>query len=315
MKPVAMSPKPAPEEPRLCYQSSIETSIKTSNLIEQALGSKVTPMTRELLPTSPEIRRHVKDLATSEKVSANVLEEDPVDSYLNTFFEEDPVNSYLSTFFEEDPASSCYDAEKYSSLSLSESPSSNIYSGFSDFSKSPSLPLPHHITSPPVRRMVSVSPPVRRLVSVSPPKDPTSTLTSPLKAFFNSIPHSPTPLAAFSSFSKLRRSIPPLPMNPYTPLQLTSIWPTKQFSQSSFIQLGSGSRNIPPEPSYLYKKVTNKTRPIQPSSYLTLSSSTSQLINTQELSDPLDHPTPPETKLWRTLMNWATGLTPMMASP
>jgi len=102
MKPVAMSPKPAPEEPRLCYQSSTETSIKTSDLIEQALDSKVTLTTRELLPMSLEIWRHVKDLATSEKVSANILEEDPVDSYLSTFFKEDPVDSYLNTFFKED---------------------------------------------------------------------------------------------------------------------------------------------------------------------------------------------------------------------
>lgn len=243
MKPVTMSPKLVSEEPRLHYRSSIETSIKTSNLMEQALDSRITPTTRELLPTSPEIRRHVKNLATSKKVLANILEEDPVNSYLNTCFKEKPASSY--------------NAERYNPLSPSESSSSretsssphslspvsksltdpfismssdifspsvshdvsstsaqpnsstlSAHSGFSDLNQPPGLPLPYHISSPPVWRMVYVSP----------PKDSTATLTSPLHSFFKSLQHLPAHLAALSMFSKLRRSIPPSPTNPHMPL-------------------------------------------------------------------------------------------------
>jgi len=110
MKPVSMPPKPAPEEHKHRYQSSIETSIKVSDLVEQALDSKITLSTRELLATSPEIRRHVKDLIASKKVAANLLETEQ-------------VNSYLNTCFEENPASSFYDAERYNPLSPSAVPS------------------------------------------------------------------------------------------------------------------------------------------------------------------------------------------------
>ena len=110
MKPINMPPKPAPEEPKYKYQSAIETSIKTSDLVERALDAKVTLSTRELLATSPEIRRHVKDLVASKKVSANLVEEEQVDSYLNTCFEEEQASSF-------------YDAERYNPQSPSAVPS------------------------------------------------------------------------------------------------------------------------------------------------------------------------------------------------
>ena len=110
MKPVSMPPKPAPEEHKHKYQSSIETSVKVSDLVERALDSKITLSTRELLATSPEIRRHVKDLIASKKVAANLVEAEQVDSYLNTCFEEDPASSF-------------YDAERYNPLSPSAVPS------------------------------------------------------------------------------------------------------------------------------------------------------------------------------------------------
>jgi len=94
MKPVVMAPKPAPEEQKHRYQSAIETSIKVSDLVEQALNSKITLSTRELLATSLEIRRHVKNLIASKKVAAKLLEAEQVDSYLNTYFNEDPVSSF-----------------------------------------------------------------------------------------------------------------------------------------------------------------------------------------------------------------------------
>ena len=127
----------------------------------------------------------------------------------------------------------------------------SVYSGPSDLSESSGISLPHRMSSP-----------VRRKVSLSSPKDSVSVLSSSLIAFFNSLPHLPSRLAAFSAFSDLRRSIPPSPTNPYTPLQLASVWLTEQFSQNPFVQLGSDNRNIPPDDSFLYKKVANKTRPV-----------------------------------------------------
>ena len=64
--------------------------------------------------------------------------------------------------------------------------------------------------------------------------------------------------AAFSTFTTLRDSIPPSPTNPYTPLQLASVWLTEHFTQSPFLDLGTGGDFE----SLLYKKVANKTRPV-----------------------------------------------------
>ena len=127
----------------------------------------------------------------------------------------------------------------------------SVYLAPSDLSDSSGISPPHLTSSP-----------VRRLTSTSSPKDSTFSLISPLNEFFNSLPHSSSRLAAFSAFSELRRSIPPSPTNPYTPLQLASVWLTEQFSQNPFVQLGSDNRNIPPDFSFLYKKVANKTRPV-----------------------------------------------------
>ena len=59
----------------------------------------------------------------------------------------------------------------------------------------------------------------------------------------------------YSFFMQLHDTIPP-PTNPYTTLQLASLWLSEQFSQSPFVTA------IRPDSAFLYKKVTNKTRPV-----------------------------------------------------
>lgn len=98
---------------------------------------------------------------------------------------------------------------------------------------------------------------------VSPMFSPFSSVSSPspssasvLDPFFSSFP-SMDRRTASSVFATLRNSLPPSPTNPYTPLQLASVWLTEQFTKNPFVDLGAGD-----ESSFLYKKVANKTRPV-----------------------------------------------------
>ena len=85
IKPIAMPPKPTAEESKRHYQSAIENEVKASELVNRALDTQITISTRELLATSVDVRKQLKDLVTTKKVSSNLLEEDPVDSYLTSF--------------------------------------------------------------------------------------------------------------------------------------------------------------------------------------------------------------------------------------
>jgi hypothetical protein len=85
MRPVTIPPKPVAEDPKFRYQSAVETSVKTSELAERALDAKITITTRELLAASADVRRHIKELVTSKKVSTNMVETDELDTYLFHF--------------------------------------------------------------------------------------------------------------------------------------------------------------------------------------------------------------------------------------
>jgi hypothetical protein len=80
MRPVNIPPKPTADDPKFRYHSAIESCSKPSDLTERALDAKITISTRELLAASPDVRRQVKDLVTSKKVSANSVEVDEVDA-------------------------------------------------------------------------------------------------------------------------------------------------------------------------------------------------------------------------------------------
>ena len=86
----------------------------------------------------------------------------------------------------------------------------------------------------------------------------TADVVNPLHAFFSSLPHTMTRREAFTAFLQLRDAIPPSPTNPYTPMQLASVWLTEQFTQDPLIDLGLGSI----DDVFAYKKVANKTRPV-----------------------------------------------------
>lgn len=85
MKPVEIHPKSS-DDAKHRYRSPIESSIESSSIVDRALDAKIEISTRELLASSADIRKFVKDLLTSKKVSANSVE--PVDdSYLSECFE------------------------------------------------------------------------------------------------------------------------------------------------------------------------------------------------------------------------------------
>ena len=99
MKPIAVVPKPSTEDAKYRYQSAIEASVKSSDVVDKLLDTQVTVSTRELLSVSPDIRKHVKDLVASKKVAANSVVKETVESYLSSCFDDD--DSSLSTFFEQ----------------------------------------------------------------------------------------------------------------------------------------------------------------------------------------------------------------------
>jgi hypothetical protein len=82
MRPVNFQPRQPSDEPKFRYQSTIESTVKPSEVAERALDAKITVTARELLAMSPDVRRHVKDLVTSKKVSANSVEVNEADAYL-----------------------------------------------------------------------------------------------------------------------------------------------------------------------------------------------------------------------------------------
>lgn len=94
MKSVEMPPK-ASDDAKHRHQSSIEASVKSSDLLDRALDAKITISARELLATSTEVRKQVKDLVSNKKVAANILEDAQVDSYLSSCFEIGNVSPHL----------------------------------------------------------------------------------------------------------------------------------------------------------------------------------------------------------------------------
>ena len=89
MRPMSLQPKSSSDDPKFRYQSSIESTVKPGDVADRALDAKIMITARELLAMSPDVRRHVKDLVTSKKVSANAVEVDEVDAFLTDCFEED----------------------------------------------------------------------------------------------------------------------------------------------------------------------------------------------------------------------------------
>ena len=97
MRPVEMQAKPSIDDPKFRYQSAVESGVKTTELADRALDTKITISTRELLAVSPDVRRHVKDLVTKKKVAAHHIAEDEderLDTYL-TDFNPDATPVYL----------------------------------------------------------------------------------------------------------------------------------------------------------------------------------------------------------------------------
>ncbi len=89
MRPVNFQPRPPAEEQKFRYQSAIESTVKPGDVADRALDAKIMITTRELLAMSPEIRRHVKDLVTSKKISANTVEVEEADAYLTDCLDQD----------------------------------------------------------------------------------------------------------------------------------------------------------------------------------------------------------------------------------
>ena len=106
MRPIAIPPKPAAEDPKYCYLCPLEFSVKPTDLADRALDVKITISARKLLAASPDVQKQVKDLVTSKKVSANAVEVNNVDAYLANGLESNPSAVYLDLFKYDSSASS-----------------------------------------------------------------------------------------------------------------------------------------------------------------------------------------------------------------
>jgi len=104
MRPVTFPTKPPADDPKYRYKTAVETNVKATDIADRALDAQITISARELLATSPDVRRHVKDVITSKKVSANSVEIDEVDTFLTSCFnfdddelenDSEPVSTYL----------------------------------------------------------------------------------------------------------------------------------------------------------------------------------------------------------------------------
>jgi hypothetical protein len=141
--------------------------------------------------------------------------------------------------------------------STSQSPvSSNVLAtplGFFPTSPSPSIAS----SSPPACSISPTSLSSSSGVVLAAPSIHSSSIYSSLTSLLTSFPTMGRRTAS-SAFATLRDSIPPSPTNPYTPLQLASVWLTEQFTQSPFLELGTDGDFA----ALLYKKVANKTRPV-----------------------------------------------------
>ena len=87
MHPVTLPPKPAALNPQFCYHSAVKTSVKLSDLANCALNAQFTITACELLAALPVVRRQVKDLVATKKVSANLMEINSNDSGYNSDLE------------------------------------------------------------------------------------------------------------------------------------------------------------------------------------------------------------------------------------
>jgi hypothetical protein len=107
MRPVALPPKPAATDPKYRYQSAVESDIKAADLADRALDAQITITARELFAAAPDVRRHVKDVVTTKKVSANSLEADEPDVHSTGVSNPNPESSAVYfDLIKYDPSSS-----------------------------------------------------------------------------------------------------------------------------------------------------------------------------------------------------------------
>lgn len=105
MKPLTMIPKPPAEDHKARYQSAIKTSVKTSDLVNRVFDTQISISARELMAASPDVRKQVKEMIVSKKVSANLFEEEECDSYLTSLFEQSaPISDLDLGKYEQSPS-------------------------------------------------------------------------------------------------------------------------------------------------------------------------------------------------------------------
>ncbi|KIO05055.1 hypothetical protein M404DRAFT_38260, partial [Pisolithus tinctorius Marx 270] len=60
--------------PQFRYQSSFDEAVATKRIINQVLDAKMEISTKDLLAVSPEIRKQIRELAATKKITMGSLE-------------------------------------------------------------------------------------------------------------------------------------------------------------------------------------------------------------------------------------------------
>ena len=85
-------PKSGPDDPQYHIKAAVESSATTQKIVDRALDAPITVSTRELLASSSDARKYLKDVVSSKKVAAHIVERDDIDAFLSTFTAIDPVH-------------------------------------------------------------------------------------------------------------------------------------------------------------------------------------------------------------------------------
>ena len=86
-------PKSGPDNLQYHIKPAIESSVTTQKIVDRALDTPITVSTWELLASSSDAQKYMKDVVSSKKVAAHIVERDNINNFLSTFTAINPVHS------------------------------------------------------------------------------------------------------------------------------------------------------------------------------------------------------------------------------
>ena len=128
-------------------------------------------------------------------------------------------------------------------------------SSYTDSSFSSSEPLLPSLSSPPPANVLSCPKPLQVLAIQS---YASAATPDPLDDLFQLFSPTSSRRSTSEKFAKLQELLPPSPADPYSVLQLASLWLSRHYTENPLVE----TRISDPTSVFTYKKVANKTRPV-----------------------------------------------------